>query len=328
MNRKLKNIFKFAALFLFAAFIIFAAAASYKYYQVAKAAGGVKTVATSLLPKDKIKLGDLVRFDIIQECPWNIHPVSAEADSGKGTQVAGKPEIRISKIKWGEWEWRISTEIQPFAVGDIEKGRVLVTVNRALPAGGRQCEYQIPAFKAGALDTMNDQELAVAGRIEKSPKSQIFRIALSAFILISLLIAALYYFFFRKRLKAAIVLTPWEFALLELCELRAGFMKDALNAQLCVARLTDIVRNYLEKRFSIHAPAQTTSEFLRDLNRESSPLEVGHREFLGNFLQAADLVKFANLPVDKEVLENALVKAEELVKSTTPSEKQAAVSKR
>jgi hypothetical protein len=76
------------------------------------------------------------------------------------------------------------------------------------------------------------------------------------------------------------------------------------------------VRNYIEQRFKLHAPSQTTHEFLSDLDSRDSGLISEHRLFLRNFLTAADLVKFANLPADKELLESAINKAETLVEST------------
>ena len=57
-------------------------------------------------------------------------------------------------------------------------------------------------------------------------------------------------------------------------------------------RLSDIVRQYIERRFGIMAPERTTEEFLREARRDPS-LSDEHKELLRGFLRAADMVKFA-----------------------------------
>jgi hypothetical protein len=63
--------------------------------------------------------------------------------------------------------------------------------------------------------------------------------------------------------------------------------------------LSQVIRTYLEKRFQLKAPRQTTPEFLREI-RDSTLLNVGHRELLKDFLERCDLSKFANLQFSLE----------------------------
>jgi hypothetical protein len=57
-------------------------------------------------------------------------------------------------------------------------------------------------------------------------------------------------------------------------------------------RVSDILRRYIENRFGLHAPEQTTEEFLAALGSDAK-LAPGHKSLLKNFLQHCDLVKFA-----------------------------------
>ena len=57
-------------------------------------------------------------------------------------------------------------------------------------------------------------------------------------------------------------------------------------------RISDILRQYIENRFGLHAPEQTTEEFLTALGANAT-LAPGHKSLLKNFLQHCDLVKFA-----------------------------------
>jgi hypothetical protein len=56
--------------------------------------------------------------------------------------------------------------------------------------------------------------------------------------------------------------------------------------------VSDTIREYLEERFTFHAPDRTTEEFLNEL-RDTDLLTPDQKESLGEFLQQCDLVKFA-----------------------------------
>jgi hypothetical protein len=56
--------------------------------------------------------------------------------------------------------------------------------------------------------------------------------------------------------------------------------------------ISDILRRYVENRFGLAAPGQTTEEFLNGL-RNSTGVIVQYKSLLQNFLSGCDLVKFA-----------------------------------
>jgi hypothetical protein len=57
-------------------------------------------------------------------------------------------------------------------------------------------------------------------------------------------------------------------------------------------QITDVLRHYIEDRFSLHAPEQTTDEFLYSLS-QTDTLAKSDQAGLAGFLQHCDLVKFA-----------------------------------
>ncbi len=57
-------------------------------------------------------------------------------------------------------------------------------------------------------------------------------------------------------------------------------------------RISDAVRRYIERAFSLKAPEMTTQEFLTSLSG-SSKLQPAHKDLLAIFMEACDLVKFA-----------------------------------
>lgn len=81
-------------------------------------------------------------------------------------------------------------------------------------------------------------------------------------------------------------------ALLQLDQLQSDGLVEKNEIHTYYFRLSDIIRQYIEGRFSLMAPEQTTEEFLRELQRDTT-LNVGLKELLANFLRASDMVKFA-----------------------------------
>jgi hypothetical protein len=56
---------------------------------------------------------------------------------------------------------------------------------------------------------------------------------------------------------------------------------------------SELIRDYIEKRFDVVATQRTTEEFLQALLLSSNEALVRHRPLLAEFLQQCDLVKFA-----------------------------------
>lgn len=89
-------------------------------------------------------------------------------------------------------------------------------------------------------------------------------------------------------------------------------------------RLSGIVRMYIELRFGLMAPERTTQEFLVEVQR-SDALRFGHKDLLGEFLTACDLVKFArHEPVGRQI-DAAIDTVRRFVAETSPARSHAAV---
>ena len=56
---------------------------------------------------------------------------------------------------------------------------------------------------------------------------------------------------------------------------------------------SEIIRDYIEKRFNVVATQRTTEEFLQALLQSSNEALARHRSLLAEFLQQCDFVKFA-----------------------------------
>ncbi len=112
-------------------------------------------------------------------------------------------------------------------------------------------------------------------------------------------------------------LPPHDWALRELERLEAERLPARGEFGRFFTRLSDIARHYVEQRWGISAPEQTTQEFLRAA-RAHPELAGGHEGTLGRFLRAADMVKFAAVRPAAEECDGALDLIRGFVRASAP----------
>ena len=79
---------------------------------------------------------------------------------------------------------------------------------------------------------------------------------------------------------------------------------------------SEVIRNYIEKRFSVGATQRTTEEFLQTLLQGSNESLARHRPLLAEFLQRCDFIKFAGAPLAAADLESVFQSARGFVLET------------
>jgi hypothetical protein len=118
---------------------------------------------------------------------------------------------------------------------------------------------------------------------------------------------------------------PWEIAYERLRELDARKYPEKGEFQTFYVELSNILRIYIEDRFRIHAPEQTTPEFLSEAAR-SGALTEAHQRRLGRFLRHCDRVKFAQYEPTVDEMEHSFTLVLKFIDETIPAEEQQAVS--
>lgn len=108
---------------------------------------------------------------------------------------------------------------------------------------------------------------------------------------------------------------PHEIALDELLQLAREDLPGKGEIKLFHQRISDILRRYIERRFDIHAPEQTTEEFLENLKKKGT-LDKEFGRTLEEFLSHCDLVKFAEHRPDMEEIREIFEICESFIEKT------------
>ena len=113
--------------------------------------------------------------------------------------------------------------------------------------------------------------------------------------------------------------TPHEAALAKLDALLAENLLADGYLKLFYLRLSDIVRHYIEDRFGLRAPEQTTDEFLVAL-ANAPQIRGDHQQLLRRFLRQADMVKFAKFKPGADETGGAVEAARRFIEQTVPED--------
>jgi hypothetical protein len=127
------------------------------------------------------------------------------------------------------------------------------------------------------------------------------------------------WWWYRQRQRATAVLPAQRPAhLLALAALEHLQRQDLIGQERVeefYVRVSTILRRYIEWRFGLRAPEQTTEEFLVAA-LATGGLIVAHRDLLEAFLQHCDLVKFARYRPTPEAMQDTFESAKTFVEHT------------
>jgi len=293
--------------------------------------GGVPPATAEIAGAMPLPLGGAADAAAEFELPLWQRVVEVRVEPGAGSLQTG-PVSLSQRWRWNRRRWRIAATLRAYRAGEIPAGAIKVRLSRR---GGEaeECVIAIPPIAVREPKALRPgNELKYAGEVRDSAFRRRWKsflaalrrhpwIAAAAALLIAAGIAAAAVLLRRRarRRGAAACSSPWERALTALDALRGELRGGRVSAERAAGRLADLVRGYLEERFRIPATRRTTPEFLRDLDRDGTPLGTENRRFLREFMESADLIKFARLPAGAEMVGEAIGRAGELVRNTVPA---------
>jgi len=136
------------------------------------------------------------------------------------------------------------------------------------------------------------------------------------------LLFGLLIWFMKFRKKKVLLPAEHELALAELRQLRQ--LMNPEHASQYAAKLSDVLRNYIEKRFQMPSSRQTSREFFESLSNNSidtAMLFARHTDSLKQCLAQCDMAKFAKDIPSGQNMEQMEAAVRQFVEATRQDEK-------
>jgi len=277
----------------------------------------------STVDKSTITIGDRVLYtlEIIYDSSINLLPLNLGANLGafevkdyktypekknKQGQMVNKSEYVITTFTTGEYV------IPPLEIGYLTPDSLEHTIK------SEPLTIMVESVIATAEDTTDIRGL--------KPQASVPANYLSYLIIAALLLlvgAGLWYWRYRKlhpplkEEKVEPPIPPWEEALSALSELESSDLLETGQVKFYYLRLSEIVKRYIERRFQIAAVDMTTYEIKQNMRKARFDSWLYNRA--ANFLESADLVKFAKYIPSSEEIENDFSSARYIVEETIPT---------
>lgn len=225
---------------------------------------------------------------------------------------------------WTHRHGEIRLSLIAFNAGEFKDAKLTIEAN----AGGvrKRETLELPPIFAVLPESAPGEKLRLAGTLDENPVEEKNTWFWLSAVIIPLLALAALIILRKKKQTPEPEIPAWVAAQNELDALRGEIVSGRTSAIAVVTRISDIVRRYLSRRFGLSADAMTSQEFFASMERTDSPLASKHKQFLREFLSAADLIKFAGVAASADQAHTALDRASSLVCETvpvpeTPSEK-------
>jgi len=218
--------------------------------------------------------------------------------------------------------------LDPFLSGDYVIAPMKVLFKKKDDAGDTEHEIETEEITVHVTSLLPENFDQMTLHDIKPPENlpQSYNLWLWAWIpaMVALLSAILVFAIIQKRKKtgndvSANKIPAHQQAFDELNALIAENLVEKGNIKEFYQKISDIVRRYIENRFFIKAPEQTTEEFLSGIQVRND-FDAGYKALLKNFLTHCDLVKFARHQPETDDIQNTFDSSKEFILGTKHEE--------
>jgi len=283
-------------------------------------AGDTLTVALST---NAIRVGDLIRLRLTAVHGTNVHLNPPELGQGKDILVRARRDA-AERLPDGRVR-----EVLDYAITSLVTGHHILATSPGVvwtrPDGTTtQTPLPFAAFKVQSTLTSTNADLSqvrdlhdLARWPDRFPRWLLALLIAAVVVGLGAWLLRLYLAHARKVAAQAPRIPPHTAALAALQALLARGLIEQHQTEPFYVELSAIARRYLEARFTLHAPEQTTEEFLRAA-ASSGHISPDHQRLVADFLEQSDLVKFARFQPGQDDMRAAFSAAEKLVRETIP----------
>jgi hypothetical protein len=152
-------------------------------------------------------------------------------------------------------------------------------------------------------------------KVPAAPADDRWMIWLGVSLAVAVVGLVVFWWLRRRRALPAPAAPPGPWALVELDRVEALALPVSGRVERYHTLISDVIRRYLELRYALRAPQQSTEEFLEAM-RSSPHLPAEQKELLRDFLGRCDLAKFARAGFSAEECAVAARMARQFVEQT------------
>ena len=281
-------------------------------------AGAQNIQVEAKLKQYTIRIGDQTKLFLSVHQPEKLHvdfPKPADTLVSKVQIVnVGKPDTSADKTDPGN-----ITVIQSYTITSFDAGTYTIPEFSVATSGGtvksNELTLQVETVKVDTTKAIYDikQPMAVSYTFLDWLKDNWVWVALAVATILGV-IGLIWYLIKRPKKEVVVIeksapgLPPHVIAINKLKELRERKLWQEGATKQYYIELSDVLREYLEKRYAIKTHEKTTDEIFDSLKRISITAE--NRKILKDILVLSDLVKFAKEkplpPENEQCMDNAI----------------------
>ncbi|MDQ3000878.1 MAG: BatD family protein [Fibrobacterota bacterium] len=275
---------------------------------------------SSQVDRSEITIGDRIQYEIKVVFPAEGHvelpSVLGNLGSFEIKDYQASDPKEAGNLRIQTWRFNLSTftvgkyTIPPQQVAYRHGTDTSAVVHYTQP-------IEINVIRTSAETVKDIADIATLAQLESGPPWLAYGLAAVFLLAVALLLWR------RFRRKPALViikpaLPPFEEAMAKIAGVKdLGLIRQNRAREFCFI-LSEALRRYLSRRYGIDALEATTAEFL-DRSRKL-PVTAAQKQWLAEFSEGTDLIKFANALLLESDATAMLAKVEEFLRQTKPAE--------
>ncbi len=271
----------------------------------------------SPLNQSEVELGDVVQYQVSLKTNWFNTPRAEVIIAPSGEDFSlDLGEVKLKSINFSSLTWIFAPRLTVIDTEDVLKEVVAkFSMKPIFERKKVRLDAPLPIFTVKKLDDQVTSEVRYEELIDETEQlkqEQANQRWWWLVLIITPLVALIIWLVTRKKKEKEI--TPcWIIALDMLSELKS---KLPLPAEQFFVESTDVVRVYIEALYELPATETTTPEFIRALKNHQA-LDVSAKATLSDFMNQADMIKFAKQTSSSKQMDEALLSLINLVENSS-----------